>query len=270
MPRLAHFGLCCLALVLIAGAVSFAADTPAESPPAVKAAAPEKGEAKPESSAATPSTERSSGFRGGFVPMRGMGTAGLPAPTDVSPARFEATVYEVQVPADLAGKLDSVALAAKAADPDALRAALAEFGPTKVLYRVDQPVNVFSENIMVGSSEPMVTNSRKTDTGQTVNTVQYNNVGLIISIAAGQLPKDSDRKGLDVRMQIEVSSLGESGVELTHQVKSAVIRKVSIFHSAALQYGRPSVMLNVTYPQKDEKASATAFVIRTVFSEMKP
>ncbi|MCX5683824.1 MAG: hypothetical protein NT049_09080, partial [Planctomycetota bacterium] len=216
MPRLAYFGISCLALVLIAGAVSFAADAPADNPPAVKAAAPEKGEARPESSVATPPPER--------VPGR--------------------------MPGEGAPRI------MRSGDPDALRAALAEFGPTKILYRVDQPVNVFQENIMVGSSEPMVTSSRKTDTGQTVNTVSYNNVGLIISIAAGQPPKDSDRKGLDVRMQIEVASIGESGVELTPKVKSAVIRKVSISHSAGLQYARPLVMLNVTYPQKDEKASA--------------
>jgi hypothetical protein len=271
MPRLAHFGLCCLALVLIAGAVSLAADAPAESPPAVKAPPAEKAE----SPAAKSPPERAAGrvpAEGAPRIMRGMGAPGgsPPAPTDVSMARFEATVYEVQVPVDRAGQIDSVALTAKAADSDALRAALAEFGPTKTLYRIDQPVNVFSENIMVGSNEPMVVNTRKTDTGQSINTVQYQQVGLIINIAAGQPPKDSDRKGLDVRMRIEVASLGEGAAEMAPQVRSAVIRKVSISHSATLQYGRPSVMVNVAYPQKDEKGSAVAFVIRSRFSEIKP
>jgi beta-lactamase regulating signal transducer with metallopeptidase domain len=249
-----------------------AADTPAGNPPVAKTVAPEKGEAKPGSPAATP-PERAPGrmpAEGALLGMRGFGGAPPAAPTDVSPARFEATVYEVQVPADLAGKLDSAALSAKAADPDALRAALAEFGPTKVLYRVDQPVNVFSENITIESREPMVVNVRKTDTGQSIRTVQYMQLGLTISIAAGPPPKESDRKGFDVRMRIEVASLGEGSVELTPQVKSPVFRNVSISHSSTLQYGRPFVILNVTYPTKDEKASATVFVMRTVFSEIKP
>jgi beta-lactamase regulating signal transducer with metallopeptidase domain len=255
-----------------AAAPKAAADTPAGNPPVVKTVAPEKSEARPGSPAATPS-ERVPGrmpAEGALLGMRGFGGAPPAAPADILTARFEATVYEVQVPADLAGKLDSAALSAKAADPDALRAALAEFGPTKVLYRVDQPVNVFSENITIESREPMVVNTRKTDTGQSTRTVQYMQLGLTISIAAGPPPKESDRKGFDVRMRIEVASLGEGSVELTPQVKSPVFRNVSISHSATLQYGRPFVILNVTYPTKDEKASATAFVMRTVFSEIKP
>ena len=273
MPRLIRLGLWCLSLALIMGTGARAADTPADNPPATKAAAPEKGEAKPESSAAKSPPERAPVRmlpEGAPRTMRGFGGAPPAAPTDVSPARFEATVYEVQVPADLAGKLDSVALSAKAADPDALRAALAEFGPTKVLYRVDQPVNVFSENIMIGSSEPVVTGTRKMATGESVNTVQYQNVGLIVNISASQPPKDSGRKALDVQMRTEVASLGEGGTEIGPGVKAVRPRTVSISHTATLQYGRPFVILNVTYPTKDEKASATVFVMRTVFSEIKP
>jgi hypothetical protein len=275
MARLADLGLYCLALLLIAGAVSLAADAPDASPPAVKAPPAEKAESKPESPAAKPPSERPLGrvpAEGAPLIMRGPGAPGgsPPAPTDVSMARFEATVYEAQVPADRAGQLDSVALTAKAADPDTLRAALAEFGPTKILYRVDQPVNLYSENIMISSREPVGTAARKTDTGQSINTVQHQQVGLIVNIAAGLPPKDSDRKGLDVRMRIEVASIGEGAVDVTPQFKGAVIRNVSIAHSAALQYGRPSVMLNVAYPQKDEKTSAVVFVIRSCFSEIKP
>ena len=274
MPRLVRLGLWCLSLALVMVAGARAADTPADNPPAAKAAAPEKGEAKPESSAATPPPERVPGrmpAEGAPGTMRIVfGGAPPAAPTDISPARFEATVYEVQVPADLAAKLDSVALSAKAGDPDTLRAALAEFGPTKVLYRVDQPVNVFSENIMIGSSEPVVTATRKTATGQNINTVQYQQVGLIVGISASQPPKDSGRKALDVQVRTEVASLGEGAPEISPGVKGVRARTVSINHTATLQYGRPLVMLNVTYPTNDEKASATAFVMRTVFSEVKP
>jgi len=253
MPRLTHFGLCCLALVLIAGGVSHAADTPAASPPAAKAAPPAE---------ATP---------GNAPPKAAAPAATLPkAPAEIAPARFEATAYEVLVPADRAGKLDSAALTAKAADPDDLCKALAEFGPTRILYRVDQPVNLYSENIMISSREPIVTGTRKTDTGQSINTVQYQQVGLIVNISAGPPPKDSTRKGLDVQMKIELAAIGQSAVEISPQARAAVIRNVSIDHSESLRFGRPFVMLNVTYPPKDEKGPAAVYVIRGLFNEIKP
>jgi len=252
MPRLAHFGLCCLALVLIAGAVSHAADTPAASPPAAKAAPPAE---------ATP---------GNAPPKAAAPVTSPKAPAEIAPARFEATAYEVLVPADRAGKLDSAALTAKAADPDDLCKALAEFGPTRILYRVDQPVDLYSENIMISSREPIVTGTRKTDTGQSINTVEYRQVGLIVNISAGPPPKDSTRKGLDVRMKIELAAIGQSAVEISPQVKTAVIRNASIDHSESLRFGRPFVMLNVTYPPKDEKGTAAVYVIRGLFNEAKP
>jgi type II secretory pathway component GspD/PulD (secretin) len=129
---------------------------------------------------------------------------------------------------------------------------------------------LFSENIMIGSREPVVTATRKTTTGQSINTVQYQQVGLIVGISASQPPKDSGRKALDVQVRTEVSSLGEGGPEIAPGVKGVRTRSVSINHTATLQYGRPLVMLNVTYPTGDEKGSATAFVMRTVFSEVKP
>jgi hypothetical protein len=239
-------------LVLIAGAVSHAADTPAASPPAAKAAPPAE---------ATP---------GNAPPKAAAPVTSPKAPAEIAPARFEATAYEVLVPADRAGKLDSAALTAKAADPDDLCKALAEFGPTRILYRVDQPVNLYSENIMIGSREPMVTATRKTDTGQSINTVQYQQVGLIINISAGPPPKDSDRKGLDVQMKIELAAIGQSAVEISPQAKTAVIRNVAIDHSEPLRFGRPFVMLNVTYPPKDEKGTAAVYVIRGLFNEAKP
>jgi len=252
MLRFARLGLCISMLTLVLASGSLAADTPAENPPAARAAPP---------AGAMPGVMR---------PRAAAPTESLKAPTDVAPARFEATAYEVEVPADRAGQLDSAALTAKAANADDLCKALAEFGPTKTLYRVDQPVNLYSENIMVGSSEPMVTNTRKTDTGQSINTVQYQQVGLMVNIAAGPPPQDSARKGLDVRMKIQLAAIGQSTVEISPQAKAAVVRTVAIDHSEPLRFGRPFVMVNVTYPAKDEKGPAVAYVIRGLFREVQP
>jgi len=280
MLRLTRLGFWSLVLVLAAAAGSRAADTPAEDPPAAKAAAPQVAEAKPESPAAAPPAERPAGrmppeggprlTRGSMGPGSPLGGAPAKAPTDVLPARFEATVYEVQVPADRAGKIDAAALSAKAANADDLCKALAEFGPAKILYRVDQPVNVYSERIVISSVEPMVTNTRLSENGAKINTVQYQNVGLVIVLSGSQPPKDSGRKGPDVQMMIELAALGDSAAEVAAGVKVLAVRRVSIEHSEPFQYGRPLVMLNVTYPAKDEKGNAYACVIRYVFNEVKP
>jgi hypothetical protein len=204
-------------------------------------------------------------------------TAGDPAASsapsgaaDARTAHFEAAVYEVQVPAARAGELDGNTLAAKAATAEDLRKALADLGPTKILYTVDQPVNLYSENIRVGSREPFVTNTRVTETGATLNAVQYQQVGVIIAISAGQPPRDSKRRDPDVQMKIELSALCDSGREIGPGIKAAIVRSVSIDHSEPLQYGRPFIMLNTSYPPPDEKASPVAYVIRGVFSKVQP
>ena len=204
-------------------------------------------------------------------------TAGDPAASsapsgaaDAKTAHFEAAVYEVQVPAARAGELDGNTLAAKAATAEDLRKALADLGPTKILYKIDQPVNLHSENIHVGSREPFVTNTRMTESGATINTIQYQQVGVIINMRAGPPPKDSKRRDPDVQMKIELSTLCDSGLEIGPKTKAVTIRSVSIDHSEPLQYGRPFIMLNTSYPPQGEKASPVAYVVRGVFSKVQP
>jgi len=204
-------------------------------------------------------------------------TAGEPAASsapsgaaDARTAHFEAAVYEVQVPAASAGELDGNTLAAKAATAEDLRKALADFGPTKILYTVDQPVNLYSDCLTIGSREPFVVQARMTESGAIIKTVQYQQVGLIINMRAGPPPRDSKRRDPDVQMKIELSALCDSGREIGPGIKAAIVRSVSIDHSEPLQYGRPFIMLNTSYPPQGEKASPVAYVIRGVFSKVQP
>jgi hypothetical protein len=94
-------------------------------------------------------------------------------PTEVAPARFEATVFEVQIPENRIADLDAQSLENQAGTAQSLVKALAEFGPTKTLYKVDQTVNLFGESITLGTSQPMVTGTRMTDSGQVNNSITY-------------------------------------------------------------------------------------------------
>ena len=75
-----------------------------------------------------------------------------PASSEILPAQFQATFYEVQAASNLVSSLDAKSLAGQAATPEALLQALGKVGAARVLYRIGQPVNLFSERILLGSS----------------------------------------------------------------------------------------------------------------------
>ena len=85
---------------------------------------------------------------------------------EILSAQFQATVYEVQAAAERLGSLDAKVLTRQAATPETLLAALAQTGKARLLYRIEQPVNVFSTRIIIGSSEPVITGTRTTTTGR--------------------------------------------------------------------------------------------------------
>jgi hypothetical protein len=192
-----------------------------------------------------------------------------PAPTDVAPARFEATVYEVQVPDDRIAQLNAQALEAKAATPRDIEKALAEFGKTRVLYKVDQPVNLYRESIRIGSHEPMVIGSGVSERGGTFNTVQYRETGVIFTISASPAAKDAKR-GLDVRLSAELAALSAGTVEITSGAKAAVIHTASFSQSGPVRYGRPAVAISLSAPSAGDEGSPVAYVVCYMFGEIKP
>jgi len=191
-------------------------------------------------------------------------------PADLLPARFEATVYEVRVPADRVGELDAGALAAKAPKAEDFAKALAALGPTKIMYTVDQVVNLYRDNIKISTREPMITNTRKTESGQAINTIQYQEVGAVFVIAGGPPPKDSKRKGIDASVKVELATLSDSGVQIAADVKASAMRNVGLTHNGPVEYGRPFVILSVNSTSKDAAGNAVAYVCRGVFTEVAP
>ncbi len=187
-------------------------------------------------------------------------------PIAVLPAHFEATVYEVQAPAERLRSLDAKTLTAKAATVEKLRSALSAVGTVRVLYRIDQPVDVYSEQITVGGSEPVVVGARVNSAGQSIKTVSYQNVGVIFRLKAQAPAKAADRKGAVVTMSVQLAALAPSGTEIAPGVNATATRTVSLEHSEPLRLGRPGVMLSVSSTASDAQAPPAAYVIRYLFS----
>jgi hypothetical protein len=191
-------------------------------------------------------------------------------PTEVAPARFEATVFELQLPNAREAEFEVPALEGRAATAADLAKALAEFGETKVLYKVDQTVNLCGESITMGSREPMVTGSRQTGSGGAINSVTYQEVGLIVSLAASPAASDAPRTNLVVQVSFELSALADSGIEIAPSVKASRIRNLQLSHSETPRYGRPVVLLSASAPPGADQEYLTAYVVRYVFRESHP
>ncbi len=209
--------------------------------------------------------ERSNASAGSSTETLAVREKESPPSSRILPAQFQATVYEVQAVAERLNTVDGQALARQAASAEKLLKALSEMGETKILYRFDQPVNVFSETLRIGTREPVVMGSRATANGSVINSFQYQDVGAIIQLSAGTPPTEGKRKGPEVKVSVELAALSDSGVEMVPGRKVVSTRNVSLSHNEVLEYGRPRVMLVVDSSSNDEKKRPVMFVIRYVF-----
>lgn len=180
---------------------------------------------------------------------------------ELKSARFEATIWETRLPADRLGKVDAKALASA----DDVQKALEGLGATRALYQVDQVIDLASAQIKVSKREPFVTNTRPTQTGSMVSTVQYQDVGAIFQVSA----KPTDR-GLEARVEVEMSALTQSGTPIAGRMAAVSIHHVSLGHNGAAELGRPVVMASVDASTRDEQGNAIAYVCRIVFSAPGP
>ena len=174
------------------------------------------------------------------------------------------------MPEDRIASLDARVLEAKAATAPALAKALAEFGQTRVLYKVDQTVNLFGERITLSENEPMVTGSRMNASGDAINSVSYQNVGLKIDISASVPAADAKRKEPNTQVIFNLAAFEESNVELAPKVRAKSVRTIDLSHSEVPRFGQPCVQFNLSAGTGAPGAQATAYVIRYVFSETRP
>ena len=204
-------------------------------------------------------------------PARGTSrqTAPVPrAPMDIAPARFEATVYELQLPENRTADLDAQALEAQAETLQDLEKALEKSGKVKLLHKVDQKVNLYEDTIVLATREPVTTGTHKTALGSTINMVTYQELGLMVSFSASTPAKDSQRKGPEVQVSFKLAALGEGGKEMSPGLKAPNIHNIQVSHSEIPRFGKPKVLLKVSPPGGGEKAQPVAYVVRYVFKEV--
>jgi general secretion pathway protein D len=102
--------------------------------------------------------------------------------------------------------------------------ALATKGKVSVLSRP----SILARNnqeavIVVGQEIPLITNSQITDTGQTINTVSYQDVGIILRVT----PFITAHKSVEMIVSPEISSLSSQTIAISPTVNAPVINKTA-------------------------------------------
>ncbi|MBI1371543.1 MAG: type II secretion system protein GspD [Phycisphaera sp.] len=117
--------------------------------------------------------------------------------------------------------------------------ALQEQGKLEIISR---PYILASDNqeamITIGQEVPFIRNTRTTETGQTINTIQYDDVGIILTVTPHINPD-----GL-VTMEIdpEISAVGSDSVPISESLNAPVIVKRSAHSRVAIQDGQTIVI----------------------------
>jgi len=194
-----------------------------------------------------------------------VGPEGTAAPAGAASARFQASIYEVHVPADRVGALAADTLAADAATAERLEKALSAIGKTRVAYAVDQTVSLAEDRIHLSRREPFVTNTRVSERGPRINTVQYENVGVMFHIVGAGADG-----GRDVKVEIEMSALTEAGAQVAEGVSAMRVRSVVLGRSGPVHFGRPEALVAVDATTADAQGDAVAYVCRLVFTQPGP
>jgi hypothetical protein len=196
------------------------------------------------------------------------GQAGAPVPLKPSSVQFQAVVYETNLAPDKTGAIDAKALTAQAAKPADLQAALAKLGPTRIAYQAYQPVSLSSETLInIGGRRPFVTNTRLTEGGRQINTVQYENFGAVFKLFC-EPAKDCPGRMLKIRMNAEMSGMGDSKVEVSKSVTAKTIRQVRANYDGIIEVARPFLLITVDSSSGAEE-QAVAYVCRIVLSDLR-
>jgi general secretion pathway protein D len=124
----------------------------------------------------------------------------------------------------LASQTSGFFVRAVADDWSATLRAIATKGKVEVLSRPSIMARNNQEAvIVVGSEVPFITNSRVTDNGQTINTVTYDNIGIILRVT----PFITSEGTVEMIVAPEISNLTDQTVPISDTVNTPVIAKRS-------------------------------------------
>lgn len=178
----------------------------------------------------------------------------------VYPVRLRVTAYEFQ--GARADALDPDALAHMATTPLSLLKALGDAGDARILYQIDQEVNVLSEQILIGSAEPVKMAHGETS-DPSVNTVTYVNVGLVLHLSGRPAEKGSKP---DVTVEAKLSRVRQSNI--APKSKFTALNAFQFNQTKPLEFGHPRVMLGSNSNPATAEDHPSKCVIRYVFEEL--
>jgi type II secretory pathway component GspD/PulD (secretin) len=150
----------------------------------------------------------------------------------------------------LAAKGDGFNLSVAAGDLTFFLRALQSQGRLEVLSR---PQILASDNqlatINVGQRVPFITNSRVTENGTTINTIEYQNVGIILTVT----PRINPDGFVRLTVKPEISSIASSSVTISETTKAIVINQRSAETTVSVQDGHTIIIGGLITTKDDHR-----------------
>ena len=184
--------------------------------------------------------------------------------TNTLTAQFQATVYAVEPATNRLPALDFKALE-RARTPELFLSALNEAGKPKVLYRIDQPVNVFSDRSPDHDQQADCDRNQKgagRGAGQLLHLPTHGSQHSVIGPATAE---EAIHQAPDVTVSFNLSdeSPGSTDLGLGQMVGGFPV--ISQEHNEPLELGRPRVILAMGSSAAAEQAKPFVHVIRYEF-----
>jgi hypothetical protein len=184
-------------------------------------------------------------------------------------ARFEAAVYRLALSAEQVVQIDAAALA-QAATLAEFDAAVRAFGDARVMYRVDQTINIGqSPRIRIVADQPYVTGTVAAQDGRPRRTITRHDVGAEFRAFGAWVP---GRAGecMHFTLDVEVSMLEESALEIGTDLAAQTFRKNHQRYGGPAELGQPLVLLNLDGACTDKSGQAVALLTRVVLHAATP
>ena len=108
----------------------------------------------------------------------------------------------------------------------------------------------------MGQRVPFITNSRMTDTGQTINTIQYEDIGIILTVT----PHINPAGLVILDVSPEISALIGTTVPISETVNAPVFAKRAATSRVAIQDGQTIVIGGLMEDKKTEEAKKVPFL----------
>jgi general secretion pathway protein D len=127
-------------------------------------------------------------------------------------------------------------------DEQNVTAAIHAIAKTSALDVLSRPYILTADNqqasIMVGQEVPFITNSRTTDTGQTINTIEYDDIGIILTVT----PHINPQGLVTLDVAPEISTLTGQTVPISEGATAPVFAKRSAQARVAIRDGQTIVI----------------------------